>query len=86
MFLVSLGFDNANKPCCGGYLPPFVCFMRKNTTNLNSNLCQDRSKYVFWDAYHPTEAANIIISNKLLHGDTHVVSPINVRQLYELKS
>ncbi|KAI9173858.1 hypothetical protein LWI28_007705 [Acer negundo] len=78
------GFENANKPCCGGYFPPFVCFKGRNanTTSTSSGLCEDRSKYVFWDAYHPTEAANLIISNKLLYGDKSICSPINLRQLY----
>ncbi|KAL5831401.1 hypothetical protein ACOSQ3_016823 [Xanthoceras sorbifolium] len=80
------GFENANKPCCGGYFPPFVCFMRHNantsSSSTSSGLCEDRSKYVFWDAYHPTEAANLIISNKLLYGDKTISFPINVRELY----
>ncbi|KAK2664396.1 hypothetical protein Ddye_002970 [Dipteronia dyeriana] len=78
------GFENANKPCCGGYFPPFVCFKGRNanTTRTSSGLCEDRSKYMFWDAYHPTEATNLIISHKLLYGDQTICSPINLRQLY----
>ncbi|GAB2274227.1 hypothetical protein Dimus_008994 [Dionaea muscipula] len=75
------GFQNGKDPCCGGYIPPFVCFKGKDA-NTSSNLCQDRSKYVFWDAYHPTEAANLIMANKLLDGDEAIASPINVRELY----
>lgn len=29
----------------------------------------DRAKYVFWDAYHPTKAAKLVIAEKLLDGD-----------------
>ncbi|KAK6948004.1 GDSL lipase/esterase [Dillenia turbinata] len=75
------GFENADAPCCGGYFPPFICFRGRNP-NTSSVLCSDRSKYVFWDAYHPTDAANIIIGKKLLDGDQSVCSPINIRQLY----
>lgn len=75
------GFENANDPCCGGYFPPFVCFKGSNAST-TSVLCDDRSKYVFWDAYHPTEAANIIISKMLLDGDESVSFPINVHELY----
>ncbi|XP_031262770.1 GDSL esterase/lipase At5g41890-like [Pistacia vera] len=75
------GFENADQPCCGGYFPPFVCFKR-NDQNDTSVLCDDRSKYVFWDAYHPTEAANIIIAGKLLDGDESISFPINIRELY----
>ncbi|RRT68728.1 hypothetical protein B296_00007473 [Ensete ventricosum] len=31
----------------------------------NSRLCSDRKEYVFWDAYHPTDAANEVIANQL---------------------
>ncbi|XP_058084525.1 GDSL esterase/lipase At5g41890 [Magnolia sinica] len=79
------GFENAYDPCCGGNFPPFICFKGHNK-NESSDLCKDRSKYVFWDAYHPTEAANIIIAGKLLDGDETVASPINLRQLYSYRS
>ncbi|XP_059444868.1 GDSL esterase/lipase At5g41890 [Corylus avellana] len=79
------GFEDANKPCCGGNLTPFVCFEGRNE-NKTSGLCGDRSKYVFWDAYHPTEAANIIISKVLLDGDKSISFPINIRELYSGKS
>ncbi|KAL8539966.1 hypothetical protein ACS0TY_001534 [Phlomoides rotata] len=71
------GFVNRDGPCCGGYVPPFLC-----TTN--SEVCSDRKSYVFWDAYHPTEAANRIIAHKLLNGDTTICSPINITNLYTL--
>ncbi|KAE9459680.1 hypothetical protein C3L33_08454, partial [Rhododendron williamsianum] len=61
------GFENAEDPCCGGYFPPFVCF-KGSDANTSSFLCEDRSKYLFWDAYHPTEAANIIVAESLLNG------------------
>ncbi|KAK3018834.1 hypothetical protein RJ639_003462 [Escallonia herrerae] len=77
-----LGFENANDPCCGGYFPPFVCFKGKDA-NTSSVLCNDRAKYVFWDAYHPTEAVNLIIAEKLLNGDESASSPINIRELYD---
>ncbi|KAK3030676.1 hypothetical protein RJ639_035880 [Escallonia herrerae] len=78
------GFENANDPCCGGYFPPFVCFKGKDA-NTSSVLCNDRAKYVFWDAYHPTEAVNLIIAEKLLNGDESASSPINIRELYDYK-
>ncbi|KAA3460033.1 GDSL esterase/lipase [Gossypium australe] len=74
------GLENANDPCCGGYFPPFVCFKSSNANS--SALCDDRSKYVFWDAYHPTEAANLIIAKQLVDGDESVSFPINIRRLY----
>ncbi|KZV58739.1 GDSL esterase/lipase-like [Dorcoceras hygrometricum] len=46
------GFEKVNVGCCGSGLleVSFGC-------NLKSELCSDDSKYVFWDAIHPTEAA-----------------------------
>ncbi|CAL9030417.1 unnamed protein product [Prunus brigantina] len=76
----SIGFENANEPCCGGYFPPFICF-KSSGTNRSSALCTDRLKYVFWFAYHPTEAANMIIAKRLLDGDGSVSYPINIRKL-----
>ncbi|WCJ26642.1 GDSL esterase/lipase At5g41890 [Euphorbia peplus] len=75
------GFEDAYEPCCGGYFPPFVCYKGRNEET-KSVVCEDRSKYVFWDAYHPTQSANLIIAKKLLDGDQTVTSPLNIRQLY----
>ncbi|XP_019174796.1 PREDICTED: GDSL esterase/lipase At4g16230-like [Ipomoea nil] len=71
------GFENANSACCyvagkyGGLLP----------CGPSSKVCPDRSKYVFWDPYHPTDAANTIIANRLIDGDSHHIWPLNIRQL-----
>ncbi|XVF10307.1 hypothetical protein REPUB_Repub07fG0171300 [Reevesia pubescens] len=80
------GFENADEPCCGGYFPPFICFKSGNANSSSSALCDDRSKYVFWDAYHPTEAANLIIAKQFLDGDESCSYPINIRKLYNYNS
>ncbi|XVF51204.1 hypothetical protein PTKIN_Ptkin04bG0165800 [Pterospermum kingtungense] len=77
------GFENADEPCCGGYFPPFVCFKSRDSNTSTSFLCDDRSKYVFWDAYHPAEAANLIIAKQLVDGDESSSFPINIRKLYD---
>ncbi|KAK2990226.1 hypothetical protein RJ640_014678 [Escallonia rubra] len=75
----SYGFENANSSCCsiagrfGGLVP---CLP-------SSRVCSDRSKFVFWDAYHPTEAANIIIAKRLMDGDLDDISPVNIRHLVD---
>ena len=38
------GFEVVDKGCCGVGL---------------QQACEDRRKYLFWDAFHPTEVANI---------------------------
>ncbi|CAN4080351.1 unnamed protein product [Withania somnifera] len=73
----SYGFDVANSACCsgggrfGGIVP----------CGPSSKICEDRSKYVFWDPYHPTDAANVIIAKRLLDGNSADIWPMNVRQL-----
>ncbi|KAF1890744.1 hypothetical protein Lal_00013339 [Lupinus albus] len=62
MLLISLiSFENPSFSCCyiGGVIP----------CGPTSNVCWDRSKYVFWDPYHPSDAVNVIISKRLLDGD-----------------
>ncbi|XVE88465.1 hypothetical protein DITRI_Ditri19aG0071800 [Diplodiscus trichospermus] len=73
----SYGFENAKFACCQvigdhGGLVPCVSFSRA---------CPDRTKYVFWDPFHPTESVNLIMAKILLDGDYNYVSPINIRQL-----
>uniref|UniRef100_J3MCN5 Uncharacterized protein n=2 Tax=Oryza brachyantha TaxID=4533 RepID=J3MCN5_ORYBR len=55
------GFNNSRAPCCslGRVRPTLTC------TPL-STLCRDRSQYVFWDEYHPTDRANELIALETL--------------------
>ncbi|XP_050221105.1 GDSL esterase/lipase At1g74460 [Mercurialis annua] len=71
------GFKNADSPCCsfGSIRPALTCIPA-------STLCKDRSKYVFWDEYHPTDGANALIANELIKkfgflrvNDTNAPSP-----------
>ncbi|XP_031490479.1 GDSL esterase/lipase At1g71250-like [Nymphaea colorata] len=43
--------------------------------------CQNRSEYVFWDAFHPTEAANRVLAQRVYAGPSSDCYPINVSQL-----
>ncbi|KAK7303672.1 hypothetical protein RJT34_14585 [Clitoria ternatea] len=71
------GFENPNSSCChlagrfGGLIP----------CNSESKVCEDRSKYVFWDTYHPSDSTNVILAQRLLNGDTNDISPMNICQL-----
>ncbi|MBA0610278.1 hypothetical protein Godav_011145 [Gossypium davidsonii] len=53
------GFKVSNTSCCnvdtsiGGLCLP------------NSKLCSERKDYVFWDAFHPSDAANEVLAQKL---------------------
>ncbi|KAI6691463.1 hypothetical protein NL676_028291 [Syzygium grande] len=53
------GFKVSHTSCCnvdtsvGGLCMP------------NSKLCKNRNEYVFWDAFHPSDAANAVLADKL---------------------
>ncbi|RLN03340.1 GDSL esterase/lipase [Panicum miliaceum] len=75
----AFGFSVVDRGCCGigrnggqitclPFMPP----------------CADRERYVFWDAYHPTAAVNVIIAREAFHGGADVMAPINVGQLARL--
>ncbi|WOG93874.1 hypothetical protein DCAR_0313162 [Daucus carota subsp. sativus] len=66
------GFKISNTSCCnvdtsvGGLCLP------------NSKLCKNRTEYVFWDAFHPSDAANVVLANKffsILFPEPHPPSP-----------
>lgn len=52
------GFKVSNTSCChvdtnvGGLCLP------------NSKLCKNRTEYVFWDAFHPSDAANVVLADR----------------------
>jgi len=46
--------------------------------------CPNRNRYVFWDAFHPTEAVNILMGRMAFNGNTNFVYPINIQQLAQL--
>lgn len=56
------GFENVKKGCCatGLYEMSYLCDKWSPYT------CRDASKYVFWDAFHPTEKMNRILVTHLM--------------------
>ncbi|XP_058090785.1 GDSL esterase/lipase EXL3-like [Magnolia sinica] len=51
------GFEVTTKGCCGTGTVEVTLLCNR----LSPNTCQDVSKYVFWDSYHPTEKAYEVI-------------------------
>ncbi|KAG2308158.1 hypothetical protein Bca52824_027906 [Brassica carinata] len=74
------GFKTATKACCGNG-GQFAGIIPCGPT---SSMCEERDKYVFWDPYHPSEAANVIIAKQLLYGDVKVISPVNLSKLRDM--
>ncbi|XP_042493654.1 GDSL esterase/lipase At1g71691-like [Macadamia integrifolia] len=46
--------------------------------------CSNRDQYVFWDAFHPTEAVNIIMGKEFFSGNTNLAYPMNIQKLANL--
>ncbi|KAL4574690.1 hypothetical protein LXL04_021526 [Taraxacum kok-saghyz] len=76
----TLGFEVTNKACCGQgpYNGLGLC------TGL-SNLCPDRNKYMFWDAYHPSERMNRLIVEEMYSGFKYM-KPMNLSTLMAIDS
>ncbi|GAU40017.1 hypothetical protein TSUD_258100 [Trifolium subterraneum] len=72
----SYGFTEVKGACCGlGELNARAPCLPV------SNLCPNRQDHVFWDQFHPTEAASRIFVDKIFDGSSTYTSPINMRQL-----
>ncbi|KAL5213837.1 hypothetical protein ABZP36_002989 [Zizania latifolia] len=67
------GFVTAKVACCGQgpYNGIGLCTPA-------SNVCANRDVYAYWDAFHPTERANRLIVDQLMHGSTDHISPMNI--------
>ncbi|CAL8997711.1 unnamed protein product [Prunus brigantina] len=71
------GFEVIDKGCCG---------VGRNNGQITclplQQACRDRTKYLFWDAFHPTEAANILLGKATYSSNTQSYTyPINIQQL-----
>ncbi|XP_024368984.1 GDSL esterase/lipase At4g16230 isoform X1 [Physcomitrium patens] len=70
------GFTVANVGCCGAggnYKGVVPCLP-------NFNICPNRFDYLFWDPYHPTDKANVIIADRFW-SSTEYSYPMNIQQL-----
>ncbi|XP_061339682.1 GDSL esterase/lipase At1g71691 [Gastrolobium bilobum] len=75
----SYGFTVVNRGCCGiGRNGGQITCLPFQTP------CPDRNQYVFWDAYHPTEAVNVLLGRTAFNGNPDFIYPINIKQLAEL--
>ncbi|XP_058197766.1 GDSL esterase/lipase At5g22810 [Rhododendron vialii] len=64
------GFAEARRACCGTGLleTSYLCNAKSPGT------CANASQYVFWDGFHPSEAANVILANDLLISGIALIS------------
>ncbi|XP_026406150.1 GDSL esterase/lipase At5g55050-like [Papaver somniferum] len=71
------GFSEIKSACCGGGKLQIPCL----PITLH---CKNRRDHIFWDLYHPTEAAAKIIMNEFFLGTEKYVYPANLKQLLEM--
>ncbi|KAK1374988.1 GDSL esterase/lipase [Heracleum sosnowskyi] len=65
-------FKDVETACCGN---------GKQACTPSASLCLNRSEYLFWDSYHPTQAASLLGVENLYRGGERYVSPINFSKL-----
>ncbi|KAF8412021.1 hypothetical protein HHK36_004580 [Tetracentron sinense] len=73
------GFNVTDRGCCG---------LGRNQGEITclplSIPCPNRNQYVFWDAFHPTQAVNAIIAQRAYTGSPSYCHPINVKQMAQI--
>ncbi|KAI3940562.1 hypothetical protein MKW92_036170 [Papaver armeniacum] len=71
------GFTEIKSACCGGGKLQIPCLPI-------TLYCKNRRDYIFWDLYHPTEAAAKIIMDEFFWGTEKYVYPTNLKHLLEI--
>ncbi|KAE8715197.1 GDSL esterase/lipase [Hibiscus syriacus] len=76
----ALGFRVTNAGCCG---------VGRNNGQITclplQRPCRNRNEYLFWDAFHPTEAANVIIGRRSYSAQSlSDAYPIDIHRLAQL--
>ncbi|CAN1336162.1 GDSL esterase/lipase At1g71250 [Linum perenne] len=73
---VGAGFNVVDRGCCG------IGRNQGQITCLPYAVpCTNRNGYVFWDAFHPTQAVNSILARRAFSGPPRDCYPINVQQM-----
>ncbi|XP_062095940.1 GDSL esterase/lipase At5g45670-like [Humulus lupulus] len=76
----SYGFRVTNAGCCG---------VGRNNGQITclplQTPCQNRDEYLFWDAFHPTEAGNVVVGRRSYSAQrASDAYPIDIRRLAQL--
>ncbi|XP_038707444.1 GDSL esterase/lipase At5g55050-like [Tripterygium wilfordii] len=72
----AFGLNNVVSACCGGGK-----LNGEEICSPTANLCSNRSEYLFWDLYHPTQKASQLAAFTLFGGEKRFVAPINFAEL-----
>lgn len=60
---VILGFVDASRGCCGTGRVETTVFLC-NPKSIGT--CSNATQFVFWDSFHPSEAANQVLADTLI--------------------
>ncbi|XP_042493784.1 GDSL esterase/lipase At1g71250-like [Macadamia integrifolia] len=73
------GFSVVDKGCCG---------LGRNQGQITclpfSIPCPERNQYIFWDAFHPTQAVNAILARRAFSGPPSDCYPMNIQQVIQM--
>ncbi|XP_008813060.1 GDSL esterase/lipase At5g55050-like [Phoenix dactylifera] len=71
-------FKELKFACCG-----YGKFYGEYQCNQTFPYCANRTEYLFWDWFHPTQAASEMAAEALYGGSKKIVTPMNFKQLAE---
>lgn len=72
------GLTEVKSACCGGGR-----LNAEEGCTPSSSYCGDRSKFLFWDLFHPTQATSRLAGRAFFDGPARFVGPVTFRQLAE---
>lgn len=79
LFYIFTGFSVIDRGCCG---------LGKNKGEVTclpfQTPCPNRDEYLFWDAYHPTSAVNLLLGSMAFSRGPNYSYPMNIEQLARL--
>ena len=81
--LFCLGFTDTRQPCCQ------VLSLKEGGNGIScktgGSTCEDRSKHVYFDGLHPTEAVNVVLAAKAFGSSSpSEVYPFNISKLAQI--
>ncbi|XP_065854933.1 GDSL esterase/lipase At5g55050-like [Euphorbia lathyris] len=71
------GFNEVKKACCGNGR-----FNGEMGCNTSASICSDRKDHLFWDSFHPTQAASKLAALTFFGGSKRYVTPMNFSRLF----
>ena len=74
------GFSVTNAGCCGvGRNNGQITCLPMQTP------CQNRREYLFWDAFHPTEAGNVVVAQRAYSAQSASDAyPVDIQRLAQI--